>query len=34
MGYRPVAKAERFVVQGKYGPLKDGEVERAGAPGC
>lgn len=28
-GYQPVAKAQRFIVQGKYGPLRDGEIERA-----
>jgi hypothetical protein len=28
-GYRPVAKAERFIVAGAYGPLRDGELERA-----
>ncbi len=28
-GYRPVAKASRFIVQGKYGPLRAGELERA-----
>ncbi|MHA6513499.1 flavodoxin family protein [Tessaracoccus sp. Z1128] len=28
-GYRSVAKPEGFIVQGKYGPLKDGELERA-----
>ena len=28
-GYRPAAKAQRFVVKGKYGPLRDGELERA-----
>ncbi len=28
-GYRPLAKAQRFVVTGKYGPLRDGEVDRA-----
>jgi flavorubredoxin len=28
-GYRTVAKAERFVVAGAYGPLRDGELERA-----
>jgi hypothetical protein len=28
-GYRPVAKGQKFLVTGKYGPLKDGEVERA-----
>jgi hypothetical protein len=28
-GYRSLAKAQRFVVKGAYGPLRDGEVERA-----
>ena len=28
-GYRSVAKARRFIVKGKYGPLRDGELERA-----
>lgn len=28
-GYRPTAKGEKFVVKGKYGPLRDGELERA-----
>ena len=28
-GYRPAAKAQRFIVQGKYGPLRAGELERA-----
>jgi hypothetical protein len=28
-GRAPVAKAQRFFVKGKYGPLKDGELERA-----
>ena len=28
-GYRPVAKAHRFIVKGAYGPLRDGELERA-----
>ena len=28
-GYRRLAKAGRFVVTGTYGPLKDGELERA-----
>jgi hypothetical protein len=28
-GYRKLAKGERFVVEGAYGPLKDGEAERA-----
>lgn len=29
VGYRPIAQAQRFIVTGKYGPLKDGELERA-----
>jgi hypothetical protein len=33
LGYRPAAKAERFIVKGKYGPLRDGELERARAWG-
>ena len=28
-GYRPVVKAQRFIVTGKYGPLREGELERA-----
>lgn len=28
-GYRRVAGPEGFIVQGKYGPLRDGELERA-----
>jgi hypothetical protein len=28
-GYRPLAKARRFVVKGGYGPLREGELERA-----
>ena len=28
-GYAPFAKAGRFVVTGTYGPLKDGELDRA-----
>jgi hypothetical protein len=28
-GYRPLAKARRFVVKGTYGPLRDGELELA-----
>lgn len=28
-GFQPAAKAHRFVVQGSYGPLRDGELERA-----
>lgn len=33
-GYRPVAKPQRFVVTGRYGPLRDGELERAKAWGA
>ena len=28
-GYPPVAKRERFVVKGTYGPLREGELEKA-----
>jgi hypothetical protein len=28
-GYRSVGKGRRFVVKGKYGPLRDGEIELA-----
>lgn len=28
-GYRSVGKARRFIVRGKYGPLRDGEIELA-----
>lgn len=28
-GYRPVAKPIGFIVKGKYGPLRAGEIERA-----
>jgi flavorubredoxin len=28
-GYRTLAKAEKFVVEGKYGPLREGELDRA-----
>jgi hypothetical protein len=34
LGYRPEVKAERFIVQGKYGPLRDGELARAKAWGA
>ena len=34
LGYRPAAKPERFIVTGKYGPLRDGELERAKAWGA
>lgn len=32
-GYVPVAKAKKFVVKDKYGPLREGELERARAWG-
>ena len=28
-GYRPIAKEQKFLVTGKYGPLKAGELQRA-----
>ncbi len=28
-GYRSAGKAQRFIVKGTYGPLRDGELERA-----
>lgn len=28
-GYQVVAKAEKFIVQGTYGPLREGELDRA-----
>jgi hypothetical protein len=33
LGYPPFAKAQRFIVQGKYGPLRDGELAKAKAWG-
>ncbi|MCL5108720.1 MAG: hypothetical protein M1401_07630 [Chloroflexi bacterium] len=33
-GYRPIAKPEKFIVKGRYGPLRDGELERARAWGA
>lgn len=32
-GYRRVAKGERFIVEGGYGPLREGELDRARAWG-
>jgi hypothetical protein len=32
-GYKQIAKGQKFLVTGKYGPLKDGELERARAWG-
>ena len=34
LGYRPAGKGERFIVEGKYGPLRAGELERAKAWGA
>jgi flavorubredoxin len=28
-GYKPIAKGQKFLVTGKYGPLKSGELDRA-----
>jgi hypothetical protein len=33
VGYRRIAKDQRFIVKGTYGPLRDGELERAKAWG-
>lgn len=33
-GYRPISKAQKFVVTGSYGPLREGELERARAWGA
>jgi hypothetical protein len=33
-GYRRIGKAERFIVGGAYGPLREGELERARAWGA
>jgi len=33
LGYPPVARAQKFVVRDKYGPLRSGELERARAWG-
>ncbi len=32
-GYRPIAKPQKYIVKGKYGPLRDGELEKAKAWG-
>jgi hypothetical protein len=34
LGYRSLDKGERFIVEGKYGPLRAGELERARAWGA
>jgi hypothetical protein len=28
-GYRTIGKGQRFIVSGTYGPLREGEIERA-----
>jgi flavorubredoxin len=33
-GYRVVGKGQRFVIKGSYGPMRDGEIERARAWGA
>ena len=33
-GYRPLDKAQKFIVEDKYGPLRAGELERAKAWGA
>jgi hypothetical protein len=33
-GYQPVAKKQRFLVKSSYGPMKDGELDRAKAWGA
>jgi hypothetical protein len=33
-GYRRISSAQRFVVDGKYGPLREGELDRARAWGA
>lgn len=33
IGFTPIAKKERFLVKGSYGPVKEGELERAKAWG-
>ena len=34
LGYRSIDKGQRFIVEGKYGPLRAGELERAKAWGA
>ena len=33
-GYEPIAKKERFLVKSSYGPMKEGELDRAKAWGA
>lgn len=33
-GWRPAAKPERFLITGSYGPMREGEIERARAWGA
>jgi hypothetical protein len=34
LGYEPASPPEKFIVTGRYGPLKDGELDRARAWGA
>lgn len=34
LGYLPLDKPQRFIVQGKYGPLREGEIKKARAWGA
>ncbi len=34
LGYEPVLKKKRFLVKGSYGPIREGEIERAKAWGA
>jgi len=33
-GYKPIAKKQRFLVKGSYGPMREGELDRARAWGA
>jgi len=33
-GYKPIAKKQRFLVRSSYGPMKEGEIDRAKAWGA
>ena len=34
LGYRSIARPQKFIVKGRYGPLRDGELEKAKAWGA
>jgi hypothetical protein len=34
VGYEPISKKQRFLVKGSYGPMKEGELDRAKAWGA